>query len=199
MPAALRALLWGERVAPALGGDYVSSNLSRLRARLQSRSKPYVLDLGPMSAPSLRQLLALGCHLHCEHPTEPGAAPDDSYDPAAALWKYRFPSAFFDAVLLWDLYDYLPAPAALRFSGNLRAMLAPGGLIHALLRPKSGAKRAHIHRFELEPEPGRFSAAELEPTLACYPHAELRPLFPGLRLLHRQHHPGGLRDLLLGL
>ena len=195
---ALLDLLWGPRVAAALTGDYVSPNLAELRFRLLHRPKAFVLDLGPMCSANLRVLLEAGCQVHCEHPTEPlaelAAAPAD---PAAVVQRYRFPHEFFDAVLLWDLYDFLPAPAVVRFSAVLRAALVRGGLIHALLRPAGGAAQAQPHRFTLQPEPSRFSSTALDPTLKHYSHRELRPLFPGLLLRRRTHQPDGLRDLLL--
>jgi hypothetical protein len=199
---ALGTLLGRQRIAPPLAGDYISPNLEELRSRLKTRSQAYVLDLGPMCAANLRLLLEQNCYVHCEHPTEAlGAlvsAPDQRDSTAAVVLRYRFPPAFFDAVLLWDLYDFLAAAEARRFSSSLRGALAPEGLIHALLRPIGSAGRAQPHRFQLHQQQNRFSATAFEATvLKHYTHRELRPLFPSFLLRRRTHHPGSFRDLLL--
>src|SRR5204862_6550883 len=48
----------------------------------------------------------------------------------------QYPRASFDAVLLWDLLDYLDHMLAKQTVANLTELLRPGGVILAMLHSK---------------------------------------------------------------
>jgi hypothetical protein len=190
------ALLGRERVLAPLPPALHSDALQELWAQVGRRPKAYVLDLGPMCAGNLRGMLERGCAVHVEHPTEELLQAAESGGWRRRLLGRRFPTEFFDAVLCWDLYDFLAPGDARRCTANLRAALVPGGCLHALLRPPGGAAKAQPHRFALDRDGAGFSAVPLEGALPRQRHRELRPLFQGLRLVRRRDHRG-VRELLL--
>src|SRR5882757_9614374 len=61
--------------------------------------------------------------------------------PAARAARFleanlQYPSASFDAVLLWDLLDYLEPLVAKQMVANLTELLRPGGVVFAMFHSK---------------------------------------------------------------
>ncbi|MGH9466020.1 MAG: class I SAM-dependent methyltransferase [Terriglobales bacterium] len=82
----------------------------------------------------------------------------------AALWlreNLQFSAARFDAILLWDLVDYLPEPLVKPLLERLTSVLRPGGTVLSYFHtrdagPEAPFVRYHIYDDEtLELRPGR--------------------------------------------
>ena len=131
-----------------------------------------VLDLGPTSPTNITLLTELGARVYNEDilresqdakyavKQEDGSLQVDSSRFFAENLDY--PSGHFDAILFWDVADYLPEPLVKPLVERLQAMLKPKGHLLAFFHTKdAGAEslysRHHIVQkdtLELEPIQG---------------------------------------------
>jgi cytoskeletal protein CcmA (bactofilin family) len=107
-----------------------SGAFGALLAELRSRPRVAVLDLGPARPENVAFFAALSCRLHVE----------DLYrsvvgrrGPALPEDVLHLPAdAAFDAVLAWDLFDYLEPAILPPLAARLTAACRPGALLFAL-------------------------------------------------------------------
>jgi hypothetical protein len=144
-------------------GDFIR-NLSGSGER-----KMCVLDLGPTSPTNIALLTELGARVYNEDILR--ESQDQNYfvkqeDGSLQLDPSRFfaenldyPAGHFDAILFWDVADYLPETLVKPLVERLQAMLKPQGNLLAFFHtkdagPESLYSRHHIvQKDELELEP----------------------------------------------
>ena len=137
-----------------------------------SEEKLCVLDLGPTSPTNIALLTELGVRVYNEDVLR--ESQDPSYavkqedgtmqiDPARFFAENMdYPTGHFDAILFWDIADYLPETLVKPLVERLQAMLKPRGYLLAFFHTKdAGAEslysRHHIVQkdtLELEPVQG---------------------------------------------
>lgn len=126
----------------AAGGDpdavgYVSKGFARLLAGLSGRDAPVIVDLGPVVGSNVAFYgERLGCKLYVEdlftdldRHAQAGRLDELATSFASRL---RQPDDSVDGILCWDLFDYLPRPAAQAIARELVRALKPGGLVFGL-------------------------------------------------------------------
>lgn len=134
--------------------------------------KMCVLDLGPTSPTNITLLTELGARVfnqdilrESQDATYSVKQEDGSFqiDPAKFFAEnLDYPAGQFDAILFWDVADYLPEPLVKPLVERLQAMLKPKGHLLAFFHTKdAGAEslysRHHIVQkdtLELEPIEG---------------------------------------------
>jgi Methyltransferase domain len=146
-------------------GDFIR-NLSGTSEKL------CVLDLGPTSPTNIKLLTELGARVYNEDILR--ESQDETYlvkredgsmqiDPDKFFAEnLDYPAGHFDAMLFWDVADYLPEALVKPLVERLQAMLKPKGNLLAFFHTKdAGAEslysRHHIVQkdmLELEPIPG---------------------------------------------
>jgi SAM-dependent methyltransferase len=92
----------------------------------------------------------------------------------------QYPRASFDAVLLWDLLDYLEPMLAKQIVANLTELLRPGGVILAMFHSKKpeGFQRYRVadpHTLQV------ISSAVICPAQKVYQNREIQDLFARYR------------------
>jgi SAM-dependent methyltransferase len=92
----------------------------------------------------------------------------------------QYPRASFDAVLLWDLLDYLEPILAKQIVANLTELLRPGGVILAMFHSKKpeGFQRYRVadsHTVQV------ISSAVICPAQKVYQNREIQDLFARYR------------------
>jgi hypothetical protein len=147
-------------------GDFIASLSS------SGEEKMCVLDLGPTSPTNITLLTELGARVYNEDILR--ESQDAKYavkqedgslqvDPSRFFAEnLDYPSCHFDAILFWDVADYLPEPLVKPLVERLQAMLKPKGHLLAFFHTKdAGAEslysRHHIVQkdtLELEPIQG---------------------------------------------
>ena len=92
----------------------------------------------------------------------------------------QYPQETFDAVLAWDLFDYLDRELVTRLVGRLSELLKPGGVVLALFHSR---KPDGFHRYRvLNAQSLEFlPAPALLPVQRIYQNRELLNLFSGFR------------------
>lgn len=92
----------------------------------------------------------------------------------------RYPADSFDAVLLWDLLDYMDREAAQRFLPRITTMIREGGAVLAIFhtRPPEQFQRYRVldaHNLELVPVPNLVQPRHV------YQNREIQELFEKFR------------------
>ncbi len=116
-----------------------------------------------------------------------GKAAQHTLDVAPAARAARFleanlqyPNSSFDAVLLWDLLDYLEPMVAKQLVANLTELLRPGGVVFALFHSKKpeGFQRYRV----VDPTTLQVIASPvLCPAQRVYQNREIQDLFSRYR------------------
>jgi hypothetical protein len=128
---ARRAPAEGEQPAEPALEAHQSLALAALLDELRSRPRVAVLDLGPARPENVAFFARLQCRLHVE----------DLYRTLAGRGGLGLaedvlrlpPEPGFDAVLAWDLFDYMETEVLVALAPRLAALCRPGALLFALV------------------------------------------------------------------
>ncbi len=187
---------------------YTSKNLKRLMQGLAACGAPHLLDLGRLSGQNIEWLIHHRCKVtvddqitHLRPVPLPSPPPLNrpakaKAAPAVFTLELPHPAEGFDAVLCWDLFDYLDYPGTQRSLTRLAALLRPGGYLLAFFNCQRSATRPAlryriVNEEQLEhaplpqhPLPGRvhenreiqefFSAFEI--VNSCYLKSQMREI-----------------------
>jgi hypothetical protein len=167
-----------------------SQALSILLERLHTERKHHVLDLGAASGANVDFFSGFRCKIYVADlfralSSEP-ISPAGADGAASALFERLLPyedGTRFDAIVAWDLFNYLKADVLSHLAGRLRGFCRRGTVMFAL-----GWGRA-----EIPVEPVRFRIGEdrrvtydvsSPDTRACprYAPREMERLMPGFRI-----------------
>lgn len=136
-----------------------SSGLQEFTRLIKTDEVLTLLDLGPTSASNITYLTGLGHKLHSEDVLE--AAADPSYrtnapDGSVAVDVERFlkenlvfGEKKFDAVLCWDIPDYLPEPLVKPMIERLHSVLKPGGMVLGFFHTRDAGPNAPYCRYHI--------------------------------------------------
>ncbi len=111
--------------------------LRKFLSVLSARSGPVLLDVGPVVGSNINFFAEhTGCKIHVEdlfadlewHSAEQRMAEF----PAFLKTRLTIPESSVDAILCWDLFDYLDRPSAQVLGRQLSRLLRPGGALLGL-------------------------------------------------------------------
>jgi hypothetical protein len=107
----------------------------------------------------------------------------------------QYPRATFDAVLLWDLLDYLEPALAKQTVVNLTELLRPGGVVFALFHSK---KPEGFQRYRVADSSSLqiISSPVLCPAQKVYQNREIQDLFNRFRTMKSFVSRDQLRETL---
>jgi hypothetical protein len=181
---------------------YSSKTLAQFLTLLFSRPSAELVDLGPVVGANVAFLgERIGCKIHVEdlYADLDRHASEGTLDqfPQFLGGRFALPDASVDAVLCWDIFDYLAPAAASVLADELKRVLRTGG---ALLGFFSGGG----------PDDGCYTKYVIENDwrlrLRCYAAAchrervlhnrEIANLFAGLDLLSSVLLKSGVREVL---
>ena len=157
----VRRMIDGRRAARLLRGvdsseDVVrpSKVLGRVLDLMTQVPSPVLLDLGPVTGSNVSFLgERLGCKLHLEDlfsDVDRLARSGTAQDVRAMLANgLSYEADSVDAVLAWDLFDYLAPEEASTLAGRIARVLRPGGLVMAFFTTV-GFDRAVYRKYIIE-------------------------------------------------
>ena len=127
-----------QRKEAAAAPIYTTQNLRRLLQRLSVHPRPRLLDVGHLCGPNIEWLIQKGCKVCADDcfrvlkalPPPPGKTEKRPDPPFLKEVAQKYP-AYFDAVLCWDLLDYLTVDQASELVRLIGSLLKPRGLIFA--------------------------------------------------------------------
>jgi SAM-dependent methyltransferase len=136
-----------------------SSGLGELGRLWESEEPLCILDLGSTSPTNIRFFTERGHKIYSEDllvaSTDPGLATKDE-DGNAILDSRKFlaenvvyPAAHFDAVLCWNLADYLDESLVRPVMGRFWSVLKPGGVLLAFFHTKDAGPDSPCYRFHI--------------------------------------------------
>jgi SAM-dependent methyltransferase len=149
-----------------------SSGLGELVRVLKPEEPLYVLDIGSTSAANIRYLTELGHKIYSEDlldaSTDPSLVTKDEQG-LTTLDSRKFlaenlvhPAARFDAVLCWNLADYMDESLVKPVVGRLWSMLKPGGVLLAFFHTREAGPDAPCYRYHIV-GPDTLEMQHLEP------------------------------------
>lgn len=167
----------------------VSKVLPRLLTSLSHLETPVLMDLGPVVGPNVAFFgEELACKFHVgdvfatiEKHARAGTREEAGAAIAAGLSR---PPASVDAVLCWDVFDYLDRPGAKRVAATIIEMLKPGGLVYAFFGNAAGQATTYS-RFIVESRTElRVRPVPATPTpRQVYVTRDIDKMFEGLTVL----------------
>jgi hypothetical protein len=194
---------------PAAAPGHRSLALRALVDGLHPASRPAVLDLGPPLAGNLRFLSALACRvrvvdLHrslCAEPVESRRP-----EAVAALFERLLPfepDERFDALLAWDVFDYMRADQVRALMARLLPRMQPAAQLLVLVatQPQIPAVPARYRMLDRETlaceRPARDTV--LEPMRPCprYRQSDLRHMMPDVSVKRCYLLRSGIQEYLL--
>ena len=138
-------------------GDIVASRvLATFLSIVSSRPAPELVDLGPAIGKNIAFLgERIGCKIHVEdlYAELDRHAEHGTLDGLSEMLRDRFAGCDerIDAVLCWDVFDYLAPAAAGTLADRLMVALRPGGALLAFFGAGALGERSHT-RYVIEDE-----------------------------------------------
>src|SRR5229473_2395031 len=202
-PGAPISAVGATRTPESPGSTRVSNGLKEFLWNLDGLGRGALLDLGPASQTTLNFFIERGFRVSSEDIlrgwkaflTEEEARLREDADACETLdmtpsgratrflvGNLQYPRASFDAVLLWDLLDYLEPMLVKQMVANLTELLRPGGVILALFHSKKpeGFQRYRVadsHTLQV------ISSAIICPAQKVYQNREIQDLFARYRTM----------------
>jgi len=117
-----------------------------------ARPAAELVDLGPAIGSNIAFLgERVGCKIHVEDLCADIDRHARQYQldqlPAFLAGRFAFPNASIDAVLGWDVFDYLERPAASVLASELTRMLRPGGVLLGFFGGRASDDARHTKYF----------------------------------------------------
>jgi hypothetical protein len=180
---------------------------------------PSLLDMGFTCGSNIDFFVRLGCRVHVDDYTatlmsRPVPAPVEERRTARPgprkasakkkVARPRLPpveheTAGFQAVVCWDLFDYLSEEETILMAREVRRVTAPGGYLLAIFGPsRTGETRSPL-RFRIQ-EVGRVHAEKIEGPLLRPHHLanrDINKLFPDFEIAQTVLLRNGSREMLL--
>jgi hypothetical protein len=181
----------------------VSNGLKELLWNLDGLGRGALLDLGPAWQTTLSFFIERGFRVSSEDLLRAwkefledeegklreaaGRAAQHTLDvtPSARATRFleanlQYPNSSFDAILLWDLLDYLEPVLAKQMLANLTELLRPGGVVFAMFHSK---KPVGFQRYRVVDSTSLqvISSPVLCPAQRVYQNREIQDLFSRYR------------------
>jgi hypothetical protein len=204
------------RPPEAPGSTRISNGLKELLWNLDGLGRGTLLDLGPAWQTTLSFFIERGFRVSSEDIlrewkdflSEEGVRLQDAslgsdaidMTPTGRAARFlesnlQYPRASFDAVLVWDLIDYLEPSLAKQTIANLTDLLRPGGVVFALFHSK---KPEGFQRYRIADSNSLqiISANVLCPAQKVYQNREIQDLFSRFRTMKSFVSRDQLRETL---
>jgi hypothetical protein len=206
----------GPRAAEALETTRVSNGLKELLWNLDGLGRGKLLDLGPAWQTTLSFFIERGFRVSSEDllrgwktflTEEEARLREDAtaletldMTPGGRATRFlndnlQYPKSYFDAVLLWDLLDYLEPTLAKQMVLNLTELLRPGGVVFAMFHSK---KPEGFQRYRVADSNTlqMISTAVICPAQKVYQNREIQDLFGRYRTMKSFVSRDQLRETL---
>jgi len=192
--------------ASSFAQTHSTRGLPRFVATLSGREQPSLLDLGPVVGANVTFFgEELGCKIFVEDLSKDvdRHVRDDRLPELPSFLGSRFQHAAesFDAIICWDVFDYLDRPAAQALAEQLIRLLRPDGVILAFFNhsetprpgPPTYTRHAVVDQRTLEYRPYDAARGKQRPLL----NRDIQRLFEPLAITDQFLLKTNVREILL--
>ncbi|HUK55273.1 MAG TPA: hypothetical protein VLY20_01285 [Nitrospiria bacterium] len=201
------------RDAPGRSGEsaspqtYATNNLKRLLQMVSGLPKPHVLDLGRLSGPNIEWLVQRGFkiyvddHISSLKPAPPPSTASRSEKKKSSpplLEPLDYAPALFDAVLCWDIFDYLAPVQAQDLVAGISRTLKPKGLLLAFFNFNRSSPPPPVRYRILHADRIEYAPLGIPPiSRRVYENREIQELFPGFDTVNSCFLKNQMREVLV--
>lgn len=177
--------------------------LTRLLAALAHREAPVVADLGPVVGSNVSFLgEQLGCKLRVEdlYADIERLTKEQRLDALPDFLQQRFTYApeSLDAVLCWDVLDYLDKPAATVLARQVVEWVKPGGAVLCFFNTQASPAPVYTRYVITDPEHLQYrTQPAANPRRTVYQNRDIDRLFTGLQVTESFLLQNKVREVLL--
>lgn len=177
---------------------------------LTACTSPHLLDLGRLCGQNIEWLIHRGCKVTVDdqvtplRPVAPPPPPSPNRPtkkmaaPAVVALELQHPAESFDAVLCWDLFDYLDVAGAHLSLTRLAELLKPKGYLlaffncqRAAARPATRYRIVGEDQLDYEPQPQTILPGRI------YENREIQELFADFDLVNSCFLTNQMREILV--
>jgi len=179
--------------------------LPRLARRLTHLPHPRILDLGSVVGGNLQFFIDLGCKVTADDLLKPvetilpeaGVPGTDWKGPSAK--RLEHPDMSFDAVIAWDLFDFLAPTEAKVFARDLLRIVKPGGIVLAFFTSRETERREPHRRFRIHSQDKIewISVGRSRTLRHVYQNRDIERMFDGFKTHTAFVLQNGTREMLL--
>jgi hypothetical protein len=189
---------------PARPPGHCALALKALLDGLHPESRPAVLDLGPPLASNVKFLSALSCRVRVAdllRSLSSESLDDRRPEAMAALYERLLPFApdeRFDALLAWDVFDYMRRDQVASLMTRLTPVCGPDALAHVLVSTRSQIPVAPM-RYRILDRESLAVEGRREPVRASsrYTQSDLGRMMPGFTVRRSFLLRNGIQEYLL--
>jgi hypothetical protein len=165
---------------------------------------PRVLDLGSVIGGNLQFFIDLGCKVTADEILKPVKSvfrdhgePSPSWSPSTLHLEHA--DTLFEAVIAWDVFDFLPPADAKFFARDLHRVMKPGGLVLAYFTTRENQRKDPQRRYRIQ----GTEQVEWIPVAAArslrfvYQNRDIERMFEGFKTHAAFVLQNGTREMLL--
>lgn len=182
-----------------------SSGLGEFTRALAGQEGMRILDLGPTSAANITHFTGLGHKYHNEDvllsAMDPTLVTGTGMNETVGFDVDRFlrenlvhEAEMFDAVLMWDMADYLPEPLVKPVVARLHKTMKPGGALLGFFHTKDAGPDAPYFRYHIDHESKTKDGLLLQPVWKPGDTKQKTPMFRLQRVFANRHVENLFRD-----
>ncbi|HET6464018.1 MAG TPA: class I SAM-dependent methyltransferase [Nitrospiria bacterium] len=193
-------------VQAAAAQVYPTSNLQRLLRMLSGIPKPHVLDLGRLSGANIEFMIQKGFKVYVDDritdlkpapPPSPTSRSEKKRPAPAPLEPLEYDPALFDAVLCWDIFDYLVAKQAQELIAGIAKALKPKGLLLAFFYCNRTTSPPPVRYRILQADQLEYKPLSQNLPRRIYENREIQELFTGFDTVNSCFLINQMREVLV--
>ena len=193
-------------VQAAAAQVYPTSNLQRLLRMLSGIPKPHVLDLGRLSGANIEFMIQKGFKVYVDDritdlkpapPPSPTSRSEKKRPAPAPLEPLEYDPALFDAVLCWDIFDYLVAKQAQELIAGIAKALKPKGLLLAFFYCNRTTSPPPVRYRILQADQLEYKPLAQNLPRRIYENREIQELFTGFDTVNSCFLINQMREVLV--
>jgi SAM-dependent methyltransferase len=185
---------------------YASNNFKRLLQMLSGNPKPHLLDLGRLSSANIEFLIQRGYKVYVDDrisflkpiPPPPTSSKNEKNRPVPPpLEPLEYDPALFDAVLCWDIFDYLVAKQAQELIAGIARALKPKGLLLAFFNFNRSSPPPPVRYRILRMDQIEYEPLSRNLPRRIYENREIQELFAGFDTVNSCFLKNQMREVLV--
>ena len=170
-------------------------------ARAFREGKPEILVLGPLCGESVVFLAGRGARVHVDEVELPEPIPKrQPGDPLPSVRPFSLdhPTAAFDLVLAWELFDFVPPDRLHEFGAEIVRLIRAGGQLILFAHQKPPSDRGILPRYRVLADDMIVREEPATPALPRYthPNREIERAIAGLSVQNIQLQRNQMREIL---